>query len=121
MGLGKSLSMISLIAMDWSEDVKHLSEIGPTLLIVPSSLLGTWEHELGKHLNPEAFRLWKYHGPKRSDNIPGMLASSIVLTSHDTVAREWRELCQGLKPLYSRDWYRIVVDEGNSGHQDTGN
>ena len=117
MGLGKTLSMISLMATDWPKDIIAESEMRTTLLIVPSSLLATWEHELEKHLCPGTFRFWKYYGPRRSHDIPRMLARSIVLTSHDTVAREWRQLQQGPKPLYSHIWHRIVLDEGKSEHR----
>ena len=108
MGLGKSLSMVSLIATDWS---KH-GKVDPTLLIVPSSLLRTWEEELEKHLHPQTLRCWRHHGPKRFDTIDPMLAYDIVLTTYDVVAMEWRQLIKKLQPLYCHDWNRIVLDEG---------
>ncbi len=114
MGLGKSLSMISLLATDWSHRAKR---IRPTLLVVPPSLLRTWEDELEIHTHSDTLRLWKYHGPKRSDDTTVMLAHDIVLTTYDVVALEWRSLNNGRKPLYSRSWHRIVLDEGESKPQ----
>ncbi len=48
MGLGKTLSVICLLAMDWSHCPRDSSGQRPTLLVVPPSLLATWEAELGK-------------------------------------------------------------------------
>ncbi len=114
MGLGKTLSMISLLATDWP---RRANEIGPTLLVVPPSLLRTWEGELRRHTHPNTLRYWKYHGPKRSNDTTVMLAHDIVLTTYDVVALEWRCLDNGQKPLYSRSWHRIVLDEGESDPQ----
>lgn len=112
MGLGKSLTVISLLATDWSEHAQKLIGVPPTLLVVPLSLLQMWEDELKRHLHPQTLRCWRYHGPKRFDNITTMLSHDIVLTTYDLVASEWRTLEKGRKPLFSTTWRRIVLDEG---------
>lgn len=114
MGLGKTLTMISLLATDWPRQAKG---VGPTLLVVPPSLLRTWEEELRRHTKVNTLGYWKHHGSKRSNVITEMLAYDIVLTSYNVVAMEWRNIKSGLKPLYSHSWHRIVLDEGQSESQ----
>ncbi len=112
MGLGKTLSEICLLVMDWSHCPRDSSGQRPTLLVVPPSLLATWEAELGKHLLPQSLRCWRYHGPNRLNGIAAMLTHNVVLTTYDLVATEWRNLDCGPKPLLSTTWRRIVLDEG---------
>lgn len=112
MGLGKSLSIISLLANDWPHYNLGASEVVPTLLVVPSSLLRTWEDELKKHLRPRTLRHWLYYGPKRLENMASMLAHDIIITTYDVVAIEWKSLDKGPRPLFSINWRRIVLDEG---------
>ena len=114
MGLGKSLSIISLLANDWPRYDMGSSEVVPTLLVVPPSLLGTWKEELRKHLYPGTLRCWLYHGPKRSEDMASMLAHDIVITTYDVVATEWKSLNKGPRPLFSIKWWRIVLDEGKA-------
>lgn len=119
MGLGKSLTVISLLATGWTEDAQKLIGVTPTLLVVPLSLLQTWEEELKRHLHPQSLRWWRYHGPKRSDNITTLLSHDIVLTTYDLVALEWRTLGKGQKLLFSTTWRRIILDEGMQQSQVT--
>lgn len=112
MGLGKSLSVISLLATDWQQPFNGASRLAPTLVVVLPSLLGTWEIELRKHLHPGALRCLLYHGPKRSNDVPSMLAHDVVLTTYDMIATEWKNLDKGPRPLFSVTWRRIVLDEG---------
>lgn len=113
MGLGKSLSIISLLANDWPHCNTGSSEIVPTLLVVPPSLLRTWEEELRRHLHPGTLRYWLYHGPKRSRDLTSMLAHDIVITTYDVVATEYKSLDKGPRPLFDINWRRIVLDEAH--------
>lgn len=119
MGLGKSLTLISLLATDWSEHVQKSIGVPPTLLVVPLSLLQTWEEEFKRHLHPDTLRWCRYHGPKRSNNITILLSHDIVLTTYDLVASEWRTLEKAQKLLFSTTWRRIVLDEGKPQPQVT--
>ena len=112
MGLGKSLSMISLLATDWPHHDSSLSERVPTLIVVPPSLLRTWKDELRRHLHPGTLRYWVHHGPKRSEDMVSMLAHDIVITTYDVVATEWKNVDKGPRPLFLVNWRRIVLDEG---------
>lgn len=120
LGLGKSLSIISLLATDWSQRLQDSLGVGPTLLVVPPSLLRTWEEELKRHVCPQTLRYWIHHGPKRSNDIAIMLAYDLVITTYDVVTLEWRNLDSGLQPLYSYKWRRIVLDEGKPRLHTTG-
>ncbi len=112
MGLGKSLSIISLLATDLPHHNSRSSEVFTTLIVVPPSLLRTWKEELRKHLHPGTLRCCFYHGAKRSEDMASMLAHDIVITTYDVVAVEWKSLDKGPRPLFLINWRRIVLDEG---------
>ncbi|CAD6567877.1 MAG: hypothetical protein ASARMPRED_001174 [Alectoria sarmentosa] len=113
MGLGKSLTVISLLAMDWSNRPKDSQGITPTLLIVTLPLIRTWEEEFRRHLHPHTLRCWTYHGPRRSKDAAKMLGYDVVITTYDVVAQEWRNLNNPINPLFSTNWRRIVLDEAH--------
>ena len=112
MGLGKSLSILSLLALDWTHHQNDCAKVGPTLLVVQPSLVRTWEQQIRTHLRPQTLRYWTYCGPKRSEGASAMHNHDIVITTYDLVAIEWRGLDKGPKPLFSINWHRIVLDEG---------
>lgn len=114
LGLGKTLSMISFLAMDWLYSVKTSSRRSPTLLVVPSSLLKTWERELETHLHPDTLSWCRYHGPKRFHDTSRMFLHDIVITTYDVVSADWRRLVDSLGPLFSTAWRRVVLDEGET-------
>ncbi|KAL8906452.1 MAG: hypothetical protein Q9171_006264 [Xanthocarpia ochracea] len=113
MGLGKSLSMISLIALDLS--VRGTSSLltGPTLLVVPLSLLSLWENELGTHLEPGTLTYWRYYGPNRRSSAHLIPQHHVVITTYETVALEWQKLSCGVTPLFEIDWHRVILDEAH--------
>ena len=112
MGLGKSLSMISLLASDLPHKTSGSTEVVSTLIVVPPSLLRTWEEELSRHLYPGTLHYCLYHGPKRSADMVSMLAHDVVITTYDVVATEWKSVDKGPRPLFLVNWRRIVLDEG---------
>ena len=115
MGLEKSLTMISLFASDYpprDKGVLRKGNVGGNLLIVPLSLLRTWEEQLSHHLHPGTLTWCKYHRSDRSAHAPTILEHDVVITTYDVVASQWRNLGKGVQPLFSRVWRRIVLDEG---------
>ena len=114
MGLGKSLSIISLLATDWTHRPKSSQDLTPTLLIVTLPLIRTWEEEFRCHLYPQTLRCWIYHGPKRSKDANLMLTYDVVITTYDVIAQEWRNLDSKPSLLFSTNWRRIVLDEGGT-------
>ena len=85
---GKSLSTISLLATDWQQSANEFLRPVPTLVVVPPSLLRTWEAQLRQHLHPGTLRCLLYHGPNRSDEITLILTYDVVITTYNIVATE---------------------------------
>ena len=117
MGLGKSLSVLALcahtknLASGWhSRSQPSVSK--STLLIVPLSLLRTWEDQISTHFYPGTLSCWRYHDSKRNIDTLCLAAYDIVLTTYDVVALQWRDCQKGLTPLFSITWSRIILDEG---------
>ena len=112
MGLGKSLSIISLIAGCWSASNTPLPDGKVTILVVPASLVRTWEDELVRHVRPKTLRWKVYHGPNRFKSIQDTLSCDLVITTYNFLATEWKDLGRAPKPLFSTYWHRFVLDEG---------
>ena len=89
MGLGKSLSIISLLAAEWEgrDETAENDAMQPTLLIVPSPLLESWESELSQHVHPATLTWCRYYGPKRQTRFSSIL-KNVVITTYGTVASE---------------------------------
>lgn len=82
MGLGKTLTMISLILNtkendnshdeeqnDEEESIskKHIKYHGGTLVVCPASLLNQWAQEIDNKLKRGTLSCLVYHGPKREE------------------------------------------------------
>ena len=104
MGLGKTLQIITLLTI-----LKERGEtVGPSLLIVPASLIGNWLSEIEK-FSP-ALRTMVFHssmGPADKDVIPNsIIDSDLVITTYGMVTRSsWMN-------LYT--WNLIVADEAQA-------
>jgi superfamily II DNA or RNA helicase len=94
MGLGKTIQVIAL----------HLhrrpARIGPTLVVCPASLLGTWEREVRRFAPSIPVR--RYHGGGR--HMRGLAPDEMVLVTYGVVLRDVAELA-------SLDWGLVVADE----------
>jgi SNF2 family DNA or RNA helicase len=65
------------------------------------------------HIHPGQIRVALYHGSNRRGRLSGLFNHDIVLTNYDTLRSEWTGRArEGL--LYSKEWARIVLDEGES-------
>ncbi|KAH7343013.1 SNF2 family N-terminal domain-containing protein [Rhexocercosporidium sp. MPI-PUGE-AT-0058] len=123
MGLGKSLSMISLIAANQYPGIGHLHEADKadmtlsksTLLVVPLPLLQTWHTQLSRHLNPNSLSWCKFHGPNKP-SIEELSNFDIVITTYKMVALQWKthkKQTMGIRTLFSLYWHRIILDEAH--------
>ncbi|KAF7522527.1 hypothetical protein G7054_g12116 [Neopestalotiopsis clavispora] len=120
MGLGKTLTMISLVATDierscsfqesYSAITEEKAQVAATLIIVPPPcqcyflllnivteetnqshvVLGTWEHELNTHVVHGALHHRRYHGKTRMNSLSEFEDIHVVLTTYHTVSAEWR-------------------------------
>jgi len=94
MGLGKTIQVIAL----------HLhrreAKPGPTLVVCPASLLGTWEREV-RRFAPE-IPVRRYHGGGR--HLQDLAADEIVLVTYGVVLRDSALLAEA-------GWGLVVADE----------
>jgi len=94
MGLGKTIQVIAL----------HLhrreSKAGPTLVVCPASLLGTWEREV-RRFAPE-IPVRRYHGGGR--HLEDLAVDEIVLVTYGVVLRDSARLAE-------IGWGLVVADE----------
>jgi SWI/SNF-related matrix-associated actin-dependent regulator of chromatin subfamily A3 len=125
MGMGKSLSTLSLVTQrlsdgwDWSQSRSsegmsgdtHMVRSRATLIIVSSLLImNTWFTEIGNHLDG-SLKVVKYHGKRRESRIENVANSDIVVTTYHTLAAERKSKRSPLKAI---NWFRIVLDEAHT-------
>jgi SNF2-related domain/SNF2 Helicase protein/Helicase conserved C-terminal domain len=94
MGLGKTIQVIAL----------HLhrreAKAGPTLVVCPASLLGTWEREIRRFAPDIPVR--RYHGGGR--HLQDLAADEVVLVTYGVVLRDSARLAEV-------GWGLVVADE----------
>ena len=94
MGLGKTIQVIAL----------HLhrrdAKAGPTLVVCPASLLGTWEREIRRFAPDVPVR--RYHGGER--HLQDLAADEVVLVTYGVVLRDSTRLAEV-------GWGLVVADE----------
>ncbi len=103
MGLGKTVQLLALEAYE-----RALEPRGPTLLICPMSLVGTWQRESARFA-PE-LRVHAHHGAGRlhgSALAAKAAGCDLVVTTYATAARDADDLA-GLA------WRRLVLDEAQA-------
>lgn len=101
MGLGKTVQLLALMA----EERTPGNTVAPTLVVCPTSLVGTWSKEaarftpkLGVHLHHGAGR------PKGEKLAETVAESDLVVTTYGVLRRDAEELAELV-------WARVVCDE----------
>lgn len=97
MGLGKTMQVIALLLKLKEEGRSAL----PHLLIVPTTLIANWQHELSKFA--PSLRFHVYHGPNRQLERD----TDIVITSYGTARLD-------IERLAALPWQMIVLDEAQA-------
>ncbi|CAJ0553138.1 Ff.00g116500.m01.CDS01 [Fusarium sp. VM40] len=113
MGLGKTLCVLSLIC--WSLDLLrdteaqgNGSELSTTLVVIPKSIIPSWQAQIKNHIVPGQIRVALYYGTGRQNLVKDFRKNDIVLTTYQTLRSEWTN--KG--PLFTAQWFRVVLDEG---------
>jgi hypothetical protein len=104
MGLGKTIQLIALLLHE-REHESQPGGPGPTLLVVPTSLIGNWVREL-KRFAP-SLSAHVHHGPQRLTGEGfdrAVAACDVVITTYALVPRD-RATISGMT------WRRVVLDE----------
>ncbi|XP_077513685.1 transcription termination factor 2-like isoform X1 [Amblyomma americanum] len=138
MGLGKTLTMLTLVEQQRRKDKSWKSATGSkdgggdddgdaatttpsprggTLVVCPLSLLHQWEEEVERHL-PGQWRVRVHHGRNRSTDPRELVRCHLVITTYDTISSDWARIDatgnKGLSPLFAVRWRRLVLDEAHS-------
>lgn len=134
MGLGKTLSILSLI-ISTMEDAEAWSRKKPppghpenglplirnaktTLLVSPLSTISNWEEQVKAHVLPNSLTYYVYHGNNRCGDLSELLKYDIVITTFNVVSSEFdkrskRMRDRAVNPLQQTNWFRIVLDEAH--------
>jgi SNF2 family DNA or RNA helicase len=83
-------------------------EVGPTLVICPTSVVGNWRHELGRFA--PGVRVLVHHGPERA--VDDELVS--VANEHDVVLSTYSLLHRDEPALTRVKWNGLVLDEAQN-------
>jgi superfamily II DNA or RNA helicase len=94
MGLGKTIQVIALHLH------RRAEKAGPTLVVCPASLLGTWEREVRRFAPGVPVR--RYHGGER--HLRDVAVDEIVLVTYGVVLRDTASLA-------AVGWGLVVADE----------
>lgn len=126
MGLGKTLTMISLIATDlqfsapyhndssWELDEENNHPVQATLVVVPQPLLNTWEEELSRHQQEGTIAAFRHHARSKLADISQIKAVNVVLTTYHTLSADWKAVKAGdSNIMFSVRWKRIILDEAH--------
>ncbi|KAK8109244.1 hypothetical protein PG984_015045, partial [Apiospora sp. TS-2023a] len=115
MGYGKTLEIISLIAHDKSatetEQTHQLIGSKVTLIVVPATIMDSWNEELIKHLRSQSVT-WRCHTGKSKLQQPRDIQDvDVVLITYNALAAERRNKANSL--IFAHHWRRVVLDEAH--------
>ncbi|KAF7967470.1 hypothetical protein HWV62_34115 [Athelia sp. TMB] len=120
MGLGKTLTMISLILATQKDLPPDFSKA--TLIVVPLSVMSNWEKQIEDHCVPGALTSCVYYGSKRNMS-PSDLGkhdvtvagehdgSGVVKMNNEGPSKKKKKIEKG---LFDVQWKRIILDEGHT-------
>ena len=104
MGLGKTVQLIGLL--QWERAIAEAgTSFDPTLLVVPTSVIGNWQREL-ERFAPE-LDVCIHHGPTR----PTGEAFCETVRDMDVVITTYALVSRDQDSLQAQPWHRVVLDE----------
>lgn len=104
MGLGKTVQLLAVESLQRQQE----SDIGPTLLLCPMSLVGNWQREAAKFA--PGLRVYAHHGGARlhGDALRETLEQTdMIVSTYATATRDIDELADF-------HWNRVVLDEAQA-------
>ena len=107
MGLGKTIQLIALLQHE-RELAVDSSSIGPTLIVVPLSVVNNWQREI-ERFAPK-LHVHIHHGPDR----PMGEAFTVAVTRADVVVTTYGLVNRDIETLQRITWHRIVLDEAQN-------
>ncbi|EEQ31460.1 putative 1-phosphatidylinositol 4-kinase [Microsporum canis] len=124
MGLGKTLSILSLIcsslpeAAAWARKKSADSSMinaKTTLLVSPLSAVGNWVSQIKEHIKDDALSVYVFHGPNRTEDPKELAQYDIVITTYTTVLSDisGKSSKRKTSPLVQMNMFRIVLDEAH--------
>ena len=104
MGLGKTIQLIALLLHERRDERRP----GPTLLVVPMSLVGNWQREIARFA--PSLKTLVHHGLDR------LTGDAFVKQAreHDVVISTYGLSHRDLEHLSVVEWHRIVLDEAQN-------
>ena len=101
MGLGKTLQALALLAR------RHLDQgcDRPSLLIVPTSLIGNWKREAARFA--PGLKLLILHGPERKNRFDAIPDHHLIVTTYSLARRDHAT-------LFARHWELAILDEAQA-------
>ncbi|CAL1707747.1 unnamed protein product [Somion occarium] len=125
MGLGKTLTMLSLILATKADVPKVFSRC--SLIVVPLSVLSNWEKQIEDHVQPNALTYCVYYGTGRNLTDKELQQYDVVITTYQTVVGEHapgvgkgngegpsKKKQKVQRTLFDMKWKRIILDEGHN-------
>ncbi|KAK4164641.1 SNF2 family N-terminal domain-containing protein [Cladorrhinum sp. PSN259] len=112
MGLGKTLAVLALIAHDTGPSLEPSTPRSTTLIVVPPTLIHSWEEQIKLHYRDGIMRSRRHHGNQRLSSTEEIESHDIILCSYPTLAREWR-LNGAHSVLFQHSWHRVILDEAH--------
>ena len=97
MGLGKTIQTLSFIQYLHDQNID-----GPTLIVVPTSVLPNWEREASKFV--PSLKLLTIYGTRRENMFKKIKDSNIILTTYALLRRD-------LEELQKYEFNAIILDE----------
>lgn len=100
-GMGKTVEILALVA-------SQKSVPGPTLVVVPTTMLSVWMTETETHV--PSLSVHKFHGSRRTRDMDELRAADIVVTTYRIVVNETQKHVPTIGAIR---WGRIVLDESH--------
>lgn len=137
MGLGKTLSILSLVVSTLTESQEWASMIPPpelvksrpgirntktTLLVVPLSTVNNWVTQIKEHLQADSVSSYVFHGSSRTTSVDELSKYDLVITTYSIVLSELSgrgSKRAGASPLTKMNMFRIVLDEAHTIREQT--